>query len=885
MLDGSSAASEQHANTSHRPLRIVLIIAAVNLSFLLATPVRAGTPDRMLTFHIPSEPLYRALFDLGRETHLQILLRSTPRENVLTKALDGRYTVRQAIDRLLLGTHLTCKFKGHSLEIVSISGRADRDAKSEPATDSTRHAAPSRNTARRGAAASLQEVVVTGTHIRGGPPLSEPLTIITQRQIRASGYQTTEQLMDSLPENFASVGSVQSFDVGTESNAGNNINGAAVDLNGLGFDSTLVLVNGHRLAPAGVNGAFTDVSMIPLSAIKKVEIMTEGASAIYGADAVGGVVNYILKSHQSGLDTSLEYGTVTRGGLKDYRAVQSAGVDWASGHAFVTYEYHKRTALSSLDRPYAAFAGPYALLPQSYENSVYGTASEQLNDATTVDVDALFSNRWGSSEFAEGNLPVQAQEAARQYAAGIELDRRLPREWTLNFRVSDGGNRSSSTESYGDSIGHAGLVTAELGASGPVADLAAGQAKIAVGGQFRRETFRSTYTGLFVTDGAVNKSRTVDSVYIEGRIPIWAAPKNFPVPARVNIDLAARFEHYSDFGSALDPMAGIAWEALPTIRLRATASSSFRAPNFEELYGAQQLLLGNSVDPRAGNALEPVLFRLGSNTALQPEKSFEWTTGLDFLGGAIRLPISLTFFHIHFKDRIVSPNLPQLGVLGNTGLYGEFTQLNPSSSEIQSLLAEDPIFVNLTVYPGYGPPQSVGNTVAIADDRLQNIGATNVDGFDFQGSHSGRILTLHYNVGLQAAYLLKYENQLSTVSAPQELLSTFENPVNLRARLTGGLSKGGWSGHVAFNYVNHYENNTGPTPIEIASWTTMDIQLAYRFERTGTLLRGLRLAVSCTNCMNRAPPFVIPVGYVFDFDPANSSPLGRFVSLSLDKKW
>ena len=70
--------------------------------------------------------------------------------------------------------------------------------------------------------------------------------------------------------------------------------GAGLNLRGLGQRATLVLVNGRRLAPSGA-GSFVDVSLIPLSAVERVEILTDGASAIYGSDAVGGVVNFILR--------------------------------------------------------------------------------------------------------------------------------------------------------------------------------------------------------------------------------------------------------------------------------------------------------------------------------------------------------------------------------------------------------------------------------------------------------------------------------------------------------------------------------------------------------------------------------------------------------------
>jgi outer membrane cobalamin receptor len=98
--------------------------------------------------------------------------------------------------------------------------------------------------------------------------------------------------------------------------------GAGVNLRGLGSDATLVLVNGHRLSPTGA-GNFVDISQIPVGAIDRIDVVTDGSSAIYGSDAVGGVVNIRLRNDFDGAETRLQYGSMADGGPDEYGVEQT----------------------------------------------------------------------------------------------------------------------------------------------------------------------------------------------------------------------------------------------------------------------------------------------------------------------------------------------------------------------------------------------------------------------------------------------------------------------------------------------------------------------------------------------------------------------------------
>lgn len=890
-------------------MRSTYIASVLCLSFVGSCLAQAVPgPESRVETRIPPQDLRQALAKFAEARHIQVLYLTAALKGLRTSGAYGELTADETLARLLSGTGLKFRYVDpNAISIIADSSPHDPVRRASPnASSKLRSHAPDhggvamtqkhsdppagsqpsrKRPTPRNAPPALQEVIVTGTHISGGPPPSAPIITITRQDIEDSGYQSVEQVMGSLPENFASVGSGQAFDVASQNNAENDANGAAVNLNGLGFDSTLVLVNGHRLAPSGAGGAFTDISVIPLSAIARIEVMTQGASAIYGSDAVGGVVNFILKSHQEGAETALEYGSVTKGGLKDYRVSQSAGGSWTGGSGLISYEYHQQTPLSGEDRPFSSLASDYEptdLLPGLVQNDIYATAKQDIDANTSLEGDVLYEHRDAQMSLMDTE-PLVTASASQQLAAGVEMSHQMSNDWVATGRLSYGDNDATAGDSLGSNRDFSSLVSISAGMTGPLFHIPSGSVKAAFGADARRSVFSFDERGPYAsTLPAIDKSRMVYALYGEARIPLWPG-RNIGAPAAASLDMAARYEHYTDFGSSLNPMAGLAWKPAKFLRVRATAGWSFRAPNFNELYGQEQAILVNSPVPNQ-SLPEPVLFRQGSNPNLKPEKSLEWTAGFDVLPDNPRITAKVTYFHIHFRDRIATPGIPLLAALDQGGTYAAFIQGSPSAAELTSVSDSTGQISNLTVVPGFGPPSVTSAAVAIADDRLQNVSALNVDGVDATVDRHGSLSQMTYALGLETSYLFKYENVFLPGSAPEELLSTFENPINFRARATASLGLDGVRVSGALNYTNHYDNGMGDVPQKISSWTTIDMGLTYQLPTWGEFSES-RIQFSCTNCLNHLPPYTGTGGYVFAFDPANASPLGRFASLEMQARW
>ncbi|MCL7715754.1 TonB-dependent receptor plug domain-containing protein [Stenotrophomonas mori] len=199
----------------------------------------------------------------------------------------------------------------------------------------------------------LDAVVVTGTNIRGAEPVGNTVQVISAEQIRDSGKATLGDFLRELPANFAGgVGMSDNVQGGQDASvAGSNMTGGqGVNLRGLGALSTLVLINGRRAAAAGQYGDFVDISSIPANAISHIEVLLDGASAVYGSDAVGGVVNIITKRSDDGAHTNVRVGTTTQGGGHQYQVGQTWGTQWDRGGMIVGYEFNRQDNVLASDR-------------------------------------------------------------------------------------------------------------------------------------------------------------------------------------------------------------------------------------------------------------------------------------------------------------------------------------------------------------------------------------------------------------------------------------------------------------------------------------------------------------------------------------------------------
>lgn len=194
-------------------------------------------------------------------------------------------------------------------------------------------------------ASEEEEIVVTGTSIRGVPPTGSNLISVTREDIETHGGANTPDLSASIPQ-------LSSFNTAPQTSAGTGpgLGSFAPALRGLPASATLPLMNGHRLVGAGVQVTNPDYPLVPNLAVERIEVVADGSSAIYGSDAVAGVVNFITRRNFSGAEISASYGVAD-----DYYAGQIGGVfgrDWGSGSILAAYQYTENDNITGGERDY-----------------------------------------------------------------------------------------------------------------------------------------------------------------------------------------------------------------------------------------------------------------------------------------------------------------------------------------------------------------------------------------------------------------------------------------------------------------------------------------------------------------------------------------------------
>ncbi len=194
------------------------------------------------------------------------------------------------------------------------------------------------------------EIVVTGTSLRGEPPVGSALIQVGRAEIDSSVATTTTQLIREVPQifNFGVTDSARNQSGG----AGNIVYGNSINIRGLGPFATLTLINGRRPVGQGTLGASVDPGNIPAIALERIEIIADGASAVYGSDAVAGVANLILRRKYDGLGFDVQSG---RGDdYKEFSANAIIGQEWETGAFTLAAQHTYHSALSGLDRDFYA---------------------------------------------------------------------------------------------------------------------------------------------------------------------------------------------------------------------------------------------------------------------------------------------------------------------------------------------------------------------------------------------------------------------------------------------------------------------------------------------------------------------------------------------------
>lgn len=316
---------------------------ALTLAFVLGAP-QAWAVDLNAEheFDIPPQQLSSALLAFGRQSGIQVMTSASDVRAASTQEVRGRLTLREALARMLQGTGLQYRDAGeNSITITPMGDDPGRLSEVAPTAaqipDGER--VPLQHGDRPGDIATLDRIVVTGTLLRGAAPTS-PVVVITREDMERRGITTVQEALRQTSQNFSGINPGS-----TRATGGNTGFTSQANLRGLGPEATLTLVNGRRLtAAAGDLGRAVDLNFIPTAAVDRVEILTDGASALYGSDAIGGVVNLILREDFDGAEITAYHGE-NQHGADQLSLSGVAGSVWDGGNAILAVQRTRQRAL------------------------------------------------------------------------------------------------------------------------------------------------------------------------------------------------------------------------------------------------------------------------------------------------------------------------------------------------------------------------------------------------------------------------------------------------------------------------------------------------------------------------------------------------------------
>lgn len=706
-------------------------------------------------------------------------------------------------------------------DMSTTSAGADAAAAASTAAEETAKAAQAEAAASAGEGASsaaIERVEVTGSHIkRLAVEGASPVTTVTRKDLDKSGYNSVS---DVLRESGAS-----SFG-GMREESGSNAAGTAhVDLRGLGASNTLVLLNGQRLPTDAVTGA-VDLNLIPMAAVERIEVLKDGASAIYGSDALGGVVNIITRKDFSGTQASIGR-TLTdgKGGARTDVSLVN-GINTENLNVVSTLQFRNNDVIYARDRSWSAQSQSLIGGPGSYRstNGLWNADANCPADKVITNAQGTFCS-YNPADFMT-SLPALQQfaamsEANYQLSSSVKLIARagatqrqvnwsyaaapgtftipgavadhlgpgggaLPgatpgQDLSVRYRLTELGTRDTEVSTLGYNMllgtsvqmgrdwqfdfsgshnnvhsedkgvnGYAlttllteaiengtynpfapagqkgsldfaryapvetttsSITSADTKFAGPLVELPGGDMSVAVGAVVTHQKYTDVFDDKSVAGEVFGNagssgggSRTTQAVFSELSIPV--------IPA-VELQLAGRYDHYSDFGNTANPKAAIQVRPFKELLLRSSVGTGFRAPLMQDMYAASSNSFPTFIDHVACNAEKaaggdtssclPQQYQVTSsgNPGLKEEKSVSYNVGAVFepskrfnIGADVFLTRLRNVVGIDYSDATLAEsrgsNLAASGVAVNRDSNGYITDVvapmqNLSSQQVSGI--------------------------------------------------------------------------------------------------------------------------------------------------------------------------------------------------------
>ncbi|WP_417625205.1 TonB-dependent receptor plug domain-containing protein [Paremcibacter congregatus] len=754
--------------------------------------------------------------------------------------------------------------------------------------------------------AELEEIVSLGTRAKGRTALETvvPVDVLSGADMRNTGATEVGRMLQTLAPSF-------NFSSSSISDGTDALRPAT--LRGLGPDQTLVLINGKRRhssalvhvnTSVGRGTAGVDMNAIPGVAIKRIEILRDGAAAQYGSDAIAGVINLELRDQSEGGDVSTSWGQTYEGDGATFVANGSYGMN-VGNDGFVTlsveYRDRERTDRSGLTgtQQYDLVDGDCgtacAFDPREYtfDRDVFRIGdgdSEQkaavlnagipLSDNAEFYMFGTYSDRrnsnWGFYRranqhantvielYPDGFLP-QINSTIKDYSLAAGIDWTLG-EWALDTSVSTGGNSFEFiiSNSANASFGTASPTTARAGTlkigqttlnvdASRAVDVGGTEVNVAFGAEYRDEKYKilAGEPVSYADGGALNTNCPgcdVDPVSYASGFQVFRgfSPANERDEGRHNIaayadieatltdnftvDVAARFEDYSDFGSTFTAKGAARYDVTESFALRGSVSTGFRAPSMQQKYSnntsTQFVTIGTeTVQQERGTFTNdsPLAQAIGV-PELKEETSLNFSAG--FVASFDNLTITADYYHIDIDDRI--------GISSSVDIVADFPDVAAATGATSGQF-----FINAADTRTQGVDFVASYDVELSGDQsLKLVAAAN---WTETKVKSGTVVSSIGGIDVGPLF------------TPQDISIIEEWQPKTRINLSADYASGPWSVQTRASMFGTYTVCEGSCDSESntqkfgAKWLT-DVTVNYDFEES-----GLRLTAGVNNLFDVKP--------------------------------
>jgi iron complex outermembrane receptor protein len=854
---------------------------------VLVAAAHAQLPDESPLFdlNIQAQPMGQALRQFADDTGIAVYYPNSGLDKITSEGVVGAFTVQEALRKLI-----NCKgLQAQRLSETTFWVKPQKSGAPFQCDEETvKHLPPATvpSDGNGGSTAALEQVLV-GSRIPRRPDGDSAVIIFDRHDIDRFGAVTTDQFVRSIVQNFGRVNPTSSTGGTIDPQTGNNVGrGTCFDLRGLGPGATLILLNGQRLAPGGYDGSCVDVAMIPLAAVERIEVLLDSASAIYGSDAIAGVVNFVMRPEYYGAEITPYYRDVTGGGGGERGLSLLAGDVWRSGGGMFTYQNDQQQPVNASSREtLLPQSGPDQAIPSEKSQNGLVTLHETLATGTVVSADGFVSQRNSSQQYSSGALgSTQSDGKAKMVGGSVTAKQVLPGDWHTDVVGSDAQEdeavRTSAAQVDQLYHTHATSASIEWGADGPVFSIPGGPVKLSMGTSYRWESFND-----YVAPGA---TREVLGAYAEIFAPIVSDLNSSIGAQRLELSLAIRRDAYrneepgvADVASK-NPKIGIMWRPFEGFTLRGTFATSFRVAPIAQLIASKDTaVLFQLPNPNVPRGVTNTLYLTGGNSALRPEVARNFTAGFELMPGfAQGVSLSATYFHVCYTNRIAAP--PVVGPVTSI-----FSQLGSLSPYINSAPSPAEIHAAYTDYTVQDPTQiGRGGVQAIFNGQLQNIASTEASGVEtaLQAKIDSTFGELSFYE--QGQYLAQLNNQAAPTTPYAPAVGTVFNPPKLRMQAGTDWSYLAWAAAMMLDYTSSFRDTLTPGSPHVGSWLTLNSSVSYstgpRF--VATAFSHMTFSLSVSNLTNRPAPFVkglsdITLGY----DPTNASVLGRVILFEVRK--